>query len=165
MHRLIAFGSRLFNFDTRSILKHFLNFYPMLGRCVGVWVCGCVGVAFGCVWGRHRTKKARIVPPRAIWHVKLARPSKPEVFGCVSMCLGAHEACLGVSGARLGAFSGNLKSTIFSCTSGATQPRSQLLRFATARILGVSARTALASWSHKDVKFMYICTAGVARGM
>ena len=52
MHRLIVFGSRLLNFDTRSILKHFLNFYPMLGRCVGVWVCGCVGVwvwVCGCV--------------------------------------------------------------------------------------------------------------------
>ena len=56
-----------------------------------VWgVFGCVWGVFGygwgacgCVWGRSGAKKARIVPPRAIWHVKLARVRVGRVWVCL----------------------------------------------------------------------------------
>ena len=120
MHRLIVFGSRLLNFDTRSILKHFLNFYPMLGRCVGVWVCGCrVWVCLGAPQDQKSTNRAsscnlaretcQAIETRNVWVRLSVFGCAWGVFGCVRgafgcVCggLGVSKACLGVSGARLG---------------------------------------------------------------
>ena len=54
------------------------------GGCLGVWgVFGYGWGAFGCVWGCPGGKKARIVLPRAIWHVKLARVRLGRVWVCL----------------------------------------------------------------------------------